>query len=94
MNIDRVNISNNGIDRSQSTQQGEPTRGGEKDRKVSTGSDSIALSFRANELNWLANTIDQDRTERLNQVRAQLQTGAYRVPAQDLAEKLIDSNRR
>jgi negative regulator of flagellin synthesis FlgM len=92
MSIDRVNISNQGIDRSSATQQNELTRSGGKDRQVSAGSDSVALSSKAAELNKLANTVDQSRADRLNQVRAQLESGTYKVSAKDLAQKLIDAN--
>jgi len=93
MSIDRVNISNQGIDRSSATQQKELVRNSGKDRQVSAaGSDSVALSSKAAELNKLANTIDQSRTDRLNQVRAQLESGTYKVSSKDLARKLIDAN--
>jgi flagellar biosynthesis anti-sigma factor FlgM len=95
MSIDRVNISNQGIDRSQAAQQpNELTRSAGKDRQVRTGSDSVALSSKASELNRLANTIGQSRSERLDEVRAALEAGTYRVSAKDLADKLIDSNRK
>ena len=92
MSIDRVNISNQGIDRSSATQQNESVRSGGKDRQVAAGSDSVALSSKAAELNKLANTVEQSRADRLNQVRAQLESGTYRVSAKDLAQKLIDDN--
>jgi len=93
MSIDRVNISNQGIDRSQATQQSESVRSSGKDRQVpAAGSDSVALSSKAAELNKLANTVEQSRTDRLSQVRAQLDAGTYKVSAKDLATKLIDAN--
>ena len=94
MSIDRVNISNQGTERSQATQPTEVTRTTGKDRKVSAGSDSVALSSKANELNRLSNTIGQSRAERLNQVRAELEAGTYQVPAAAVAQKLIDSNKK
>ena len=95
MNIDRVNISNNGIARSQGTQVAEPARTTTgKDRQIDAGLDSFAMSSRANELNLLSNVIGQSRADRLNQVRALLDSGSYRVSAGDLASKLIDSNRK
>ena len=93
MSIDRVNISNQGIDRSQ-TAQPETTRSAGKDRQVPAGSDSIALSSKASELNRIANTIEQSRAQRFEQVRAELEAGTYQVSAEDLAKKLIDSNRK
>ena len=92
MSIDRVNISNQGIDRSQSTPQADSTRTTGKDQNVSGGSDSAAFSSKAAEMNKLANTIDQSRADRLNKVREELEAGTYNVSAQDLAKKLIDSN--
>ncbi len=92
MSIDRVNISNQGIDRSQATQPTELTRTSGKDRKASGDSDSAAFSSKAAEMNRLANTIDQSRTDRLNKVREELENGTYRVSANDLAKKLIEGN--
>ena len=94
MSIDRVNISNAGIDRSQATQQNELVRNSEKTSKVSTGSDSVAFSSKAAEMNRLANTVDQSRTKHFNKVRAELEAGTYQVSAEDLAKKLIDANRK
>ena len=91
MSIDRVNISNQGIDRSQ-VGQPETTPSAGKDRQVPAGSDSIALSDKANELNRLANTIEQSRAQRFEEVRSQLEAGNYQVSTADLAKKLIDSN--
>jgi len=95
MSIDRVNISNQGIDRSQATQQSELVRPSGKDRKVpAAGSDSVALSSKAAELNKLANEVDQSRADRLSKVRAQLDAGTYQVSAKDLAKALIDANNK
>ena len=94
MSIDRVNISNQGIDRAQGTQPTELVRNTGKDQKVSTSTDSIALSPKAKDLDRLANTIDQSRTERFNKVREALEAGTYQVTARDLAQKLIDANKK
>ena len=94
MSIDRVNISNQGIERSQATQQTESVRNAGKDRKVKGGADSVALSSKAAEMNRLANTVENSRSERLDKVRAELESGAYRVSAKDLAQKLIVANRK
>jgi flagellar biosynthesis anti-sigma factor FlgM len=91
MSIDRVNIGNQGIDRSQ-TAQTDSTRSAGKDRQVPAGSDSVALSSKANELNRLANGIEQSRAQRFEEIRAALEAGTYQVSAEDLAQKLIDSN--
>jgi flagellar biosynthesis anti-sigma factor FlgM len=92
MNIDRVNISNQCIDRSQTAQSNEAARSAGKDRQSAAGSDSVALSSQANELNRLAHTLELARTNRLDQVRAEIQSGTYQVLSADLAQKLIDSN--
>jgi len=94
MSIDRVNISNAGIDRAQGTQPNDPTRNSGKDRNVPAGSDSVALSSKAKKLDRLANAIDHSRAERLNEVREALESGTYRVSAEDLAQKLIDANKK
>ena len=93
MSIDRVNISNQGIDRSTATQQSESVRSSGTNRQApAAGSDSVALSSKAAELNKLSNAVDQSRTDRLNQVQAQLNSGTYKVSAKDIAQKMIDSN--
>jgi negative regulator of flagellin synthesis FlgM len=94
MSIDRVNISNQGIDRSQATQPNELVRNAGKDRQVPKGSDSVELSSKATEMNRLANTVEESRTERFNKVKAALESGTYRVSAKDLAQKLIDANKK
>ena len=94
MSIDRINISNQGIDRAQSTQPSELTRTTGKDRQASTGSDAVALSSKAKELDQLANTVDQSRAERFNKVREALESGTYQVSAKDVAQKLIDANKK
>ena len=92
MSIDRVNISSQGIDRSQAAQQAELTRAATTNRKSAAGSDSVELSSKASEMNRLANTVDQSRTEHFSKVRADLEAGTYQVSARDVARKLIDAN--
>jgi negative regulator of flagellin synthesis FlgM len=94
MSIDRINISNQGVDRAQSTQPNELTRSTGKDRQASTSSDSLALSSKAKELDQLASAVDQSRAERFNQVREALESGTYQVSAKDVAQKLIDANKK
>jgi flagellar biosynthesis anti-sigma factor FlgM len=93
MNIDRVNIGSQGIDRSNGAQTDELTRSSGKDRRISSGSDSVELSSRANELSRIANVVEQSRADQVNRVRAELESGAYRVSAEDIAAKLIVLNR-
>jgi len=94
MSIDRININNQGVDRAQATQPNELARNAGKDRQVSTSSDSVALSSKAKELEELASTIDESRTERFNKVRKALESGTYQVSARDIAQKLIDANKK
>lgn len=92
MSIDRINISNQGIDRAQGTQPTDLARSSGKNGQASTSSDSVALSSKAKELDQLANSIDQSRAERLNKVREALESGTYQVSASDIARKMIDAN--
>ncbi|PYS29180.1 MAG: flagellar biosynthesis anti-sigma factor FlgM [Acidobacteria bacterium] len=92
--IDRVNISNQGIDRPQATQGNELVRNPGKDRQVSSGSDSVALSSKAKEMDQLSGTIEESRTERFNKVQRALESGTYHVSARDIARKLIDANQK
>ena len=92
MSIDAINIGSQGIDRTNTAQPNELIRSHHTDRHFSAGSDSIALSSKANELTRLISTIDRSHTEHLNRVRAALESGTYQVFATDIAERLIDSN--
>ena len=93
MSIDRVNISNSGIERSQGAQPNELTRSSGKDHPMPSGSDSIALSSKANELKRLAGLVEDSRIERLNRVHSELQSGIYRISSADIAARLIDAHR-
>src|SRR4051812_21030880 len=95
LSTDRVNISNQSIDRAtQTAQAGEVARNTGKDRQVSRGSDSVALSSKAKELGQLASAVDESRADRLGKVRAALESGTYQVSAKDIAVKLIDANKK
>ena len=94
MSIDRVNISNAGIDRSQSSQPAESARSVEKDRVASAGSDSIALSVHASDLNRLSKAVEESHAQRLERVRGQLQVGTYETLTENIAQRLIDFNLR
>ncbi|HEY2382967.1 MAG TPA: flagellar biosynthesis anti-sigma factor FlgM [Terriglobia bacterium] len=96
MNIDRINISSQGIDRSQIAQKADLTRTNSTNSTNQTGatgdSDSVAVSSKAAEMNRLANSVNQARTERFNKVQAELEAGTYAVSAKDIAQKLVDAN--
>ena len=94
MSIDRVGISNPGVDRAQGTQPNDSTRHSGKDRNIPAGSDSVELSSKAKELDRLANAVDESRAERFNKVREALESGTYQVSARDVAQKLIDANKK
>ncbi len=95
MSIDRVNISNQGIDRSQQTQGTEQVRNTSKDSKVSSSaSDAVNLSSKARDIERLTASLDESRAEHLERVREALESGTYKVSAEDIARKLIDTNRK
>ena len=95
MSIDRVSISNQGIDRSQQTQGTEQVRQASKDSKVSsTSSDAVNLSSKAKDIERLSASLDESRAQHLERVRQALESGTYQVSAEDIAGKLIDSNRK
>jgi flagellar biosynthesis anti-sigma factor FlgM len=93
MSIDRVNISNQGIDRSQQLQGTEQVRNTSKDKKVSSSaSDAVTLSSKAKDIEKLTSSLEDSRTEHLKEVQAALESGTYKVSAKDIARKLIDAN--
>ncbi len=93
MSIDRVNISNSGIDRSQAAKGTELSPRAETRRQqVPAGSDSVALSSKAKEIDRLASSVEQSRADRLNKVRAAMESGNYRVSATEIAKKLVEAN--
>ncbi len=91
MSIDRINISNRGIDPSQALQGSESVNNAQKSRSTSK-SDSLSLSSIAKDIDRFASTLEQSRVERFNRVREALEAGHYHVSGADIAQKLIDSN--
>jgi flagellar biosynthesis anti-sigma factor FlgM len=96
MSVDRVNISNQGIDRSQlqGTEQVRNTGKDGKDAKVSKASDAVTLSSKAKDIERLSKSVEDSHAEHLNKVREALESGTYKVSSRDLARKLIDANRK
>ncbi len=92
MSIDRVNISNQGIDRSQQTQATEQVRSTGKERKAPSATDAVSLSSKAKEIERLTTSLEESHAERLEKVRGALESGTYKVSADDIARKLIDAN--
>ena len=92
--IDRVNISNQGIDRSQQTQGNEQVRNTSKDGKTSSASDAVSLSSKAKDIERLTSSLEDSRAGHLKKVQAALESGTYKVSAKDIAKKLIDAHRK
>jgi flagellar biosynthesis anti-sigma factor FlgM len=95
MSVDRVNISNQGIDRSQQLQGTEQVRNtgkDGKDAKVSKASDAVTLSSKAKDIERLSSSVEESRAEHLEKVRQALESGTYKVSSRDMARKLIDAN--
>jgi len=93
MSIDRVNISNRGIDASQGLQGADSTRNTAKGRSVgSAAADGVEISSKAKDIERLSNAIEEARTERFNRIREALEAGTYHVSGSDIARKLIDAN--
>ena len=95
MSIDRVSISNQGIERSQQTpgtEQVRSTSKDQKDRQVSSTSDAVSLSSKAKDIERLSTSLEESRSERFEKVREALESGTYKVSARDIARKLIDAN--
>jgi flagellar biosynthesis anti-sigma factor FlgM len=95
MSIDRVSISNQGLDRSQQSQGTEQVRNTSKDgkdAKVSFTSDAVTLSSKAKDIERLSTSVEESRSERFEKVREALESGTYKVSAKEIARKLIDAN--
>ena len=95
MSIDRVSISNQGIDRSQQPQGTEQVRNTSKDGKdpkVPAATDAVNLSSKAKDIERLSASLEESRSERFEKVREALESGTYKVSAKDIARKLIDAN--
>ncbi len=98
MSIDRINISNRGIEGHGTVDRTSRTQATESPRRPAehsgTPHDSVDVSARAREIDRVANLIEASRTERLEQVRQALQNGTYHVSGEEIARKLIDANRK
>jgi anti-sigma28 factor (negative regulator of flagellin synthesis) len=93
MSIDRINISNQGIDRAEVTQGLDQARNAGRDR-AGAKDDSINLSSRAVEFDRVAGKVEQSRSEQLERVRQALESGTYHVSGKDIARKLIEANKK
>ncbi len=93
MSIDRINISNRGIDRAESTQGLDTVRNSGRER-TGAKDDSISLSSQAKELDRVAGKVEQFRSERFERVRQALESGTYQVSGEDIARKLIEANKK
>ena len=101
MNIDRIDISNQGIDSNRSLDKAQEARG--KDGTVrsdrgtnSSPDDSVALSSKAREIGRLSQLAGEagDRAARINQIRDAIQSGTYRVSGEDIANKIIEAHQK
>jgi anti-sigma28 factor (negative regulator of flagellin synthesis) len=92
MTIDRIRISTPRIDRSQQVSGKEIDQAGNTLDRVAP-EDSLSLSSVSKEIDRIATTIEQSRIDRLNEVKKALDVGKYHVAADDLARKMIDSNK-
>lgn len=90
--IDRVNISNPGLDPSYAVQGKDQVRVSQNGQSSSGKDDSVALSSTAKEIGRLSGMVGQSREERIAQVRSMIEGGTYRVSGEDIAKKMIESN--
>ncbi len=95
MNIDRINLTNQGVDNHQSVDRASEAdkRGTGPNRAAGAkpSEDSIALSSKAQEIGRLSQLAAKgaDRTERLNEIRAAIENGTYEVSGEKIALKMI-----
>ena len=92
--VDRVKISNPGLDPSYGIQGQEQARAGQSGQTSTAKDDSVALSATAKEIDRFSGLVAQSREERIEQVQQMVADGTYRVSSEDLAQKLIQSNRK
>ena len=94
MSIDRVSISNAAIDRALQSNGIAEARPSEQPKQTSVANDEVNLSSAAKDAERLANLAERTRTDRLEAVRQAISNGTYYVSGEDIAQKLIDLNRR
>ena len=102
MSIDRIHVSNQGIENHRSVDRGQEARDKEKagnnSERSSTPSkgDSVELSSKAREMGRISKLASEvtDRTDRINQVREAIQNGTYRVSGEDIANKIIEAHKK
>jgi flagellar biosynthesis anti-sigma factor FlgM len=92
--IDRVNISNPSLEQSYGVQGKDQVRVGQNGQSSSGKDDSVALSSTAREAGKFAGIVGQSREERIEQVRQMIEAGSYNVSGEEIARKMIESNRR
>lgn len=101
MSIDRIDISNHGIDNNRSLDKAQEARGKDPTVRSDRGTspspdDSVALSPKAREIGRLSQLAqeDGDRAARINQIRDAIQNGTYRVSGEDIANKIIEAHQK
>ena len=101
MGIDKINVSNHGIDNQRSvdrTREARSDTGTAKNKRavVAPGQDSVALSSTAKEIDRVAKLASggSDRTSRIEQIREAIDNGTFRVSGEDIAKKMIEAHKK
>ncbi len=101
MSIDRIHVSNQGIENHRSVDRGQEAREKEKTgnaerSSIASKGDSVKLSSEAREIGRLSKLASDatDRSDRINQVREAIQNGTYRVSGEDIANKMIEAHKK
>ena len=97
MTIDRIDVGNRGIGSNSPIDRNADAS--KKDRSggataASTGEDSIALSARALKIDQLTDLAGSDRSQRMEQIKAAIENGTYEVSGEEIAQKMIDANKK
>jgi anti-sigma28 factor (negative regulator of flagellin synthesis) len=93
-NINRINVNNPNLERADAVQIKKDDAPAPTSQGASQGRDSIALSGTARALDRLAGLVHQSRAERFAEVQRLLESGAYWVSGEDIAARMIESNRK
>ena len=97
MSIDQIDVSNHEIESNSPIDRsaGPGKKAGSTGAKAaSTGEDSVALSSQARTIDQLTDLAGNDRTKRMEQIKAAIENGAYEVAGEAIAQKIIDANQK
>jgi anti-sigma28 factor (negative regulator of flagellin synthesis) len=92
-NINRINISNLGVDRAGSVQRRDDVKPADAGQSP-VQRDSIELSGKVKTMDRLAGLVQQSRSDRLDEIRQKLEANTYSVSSADIARKLIECSWR